>query len=116
MPNFHIHRITHAFHVLPHSSKACRARHVFDLLELNAHLHNAISNHPRVQTHRPSQGVLCLRTRIEAHNKVVADVMCGLQLFRRLGEEESAPVCDTANYPVLLEHDLAGGFGDSGVY
>ena len=43
-------------------------------------------------------------------------MVCGLQLFRRLGEEEGAPVCDAADYAVLLEHDLAGGFGDSGVY
>lgn len=43
-------------------------------------------------------------------------MVCGLQLLRRLGEEESAPVGDAADYAVLLEHDLAGGFRDSGVY
>jgi hypothetical protein len=57
--------------------------------------------------------VLRLWARIEAHDKVVADVVCGLQLFGGLGEEEGAPVCDTPNYAILLEHNLAGGFGDS---
>jgi hypothetical protein len=40
--------------------------------------------------------------------------VCRLQLLRRLGEEESAPVGDAAHNAILLEHDLAGGFGDSG--
>lgn len=63
---------------LKSSPKARCARHVLDLLELDAHLHNAISYHPRIQTHGPSQDVLCLGARIEAHNEVVTNVMCGL--------------------------------------
>jgi hypothetical protein len=39
--------------------------------------------------------------------------VCGLQLLGGLGEEEGAPVGDATDYAVLLEHDLAGGFGDS---
>lgn len=78
MPSSHMHPIIHVLLVLLPSSKAGRARHILNLLELDAHLHNTISYHPRIQTHRPSQGVLCFRTRIEAHNEVVPDVVCGL--------------------------------------
>jgi hypothetical protein len=39
--------------------------------------------------------------------------VCGLELLRRFGEEEGAPVGYTADYAFLLEHNLAGGFCDS---
>jgi hypothetical protein len=57
--------------------------------------------------------VLCARTRIEAHDEVVAVVVCGLEFFRGLGEEESAPVGDAAHDTALVEDDFASGFGDS---
>jgi hypothetical protein len=57
--------------------------------------------------------VLCAGTRIEAHDEVVAVVVCGLQLFRWLGQEEGAPVGDAADDALLVEDNLAGGFGDS---
>ena len=57
--------------------------------------------------------MLCARASIEAHDEVVADVVGGLQLPRGLGQEEGAPVGDAAHDAVLLEDDLAGGFGDS---
>jgi hypothetical protein len=60
--------------------------------------------------------VLCAGTRIEAHNEVVTVVVCGLQLLRWLGEEESAPVGDAADDALLIEDDLASGFGNSTRY
>lgn len=60
--------------------------------------------------------MLCAGARIEAHDEVVAVVVCGLQLLRWLGEEEGAPVGDAADYALLIEDNLSGGFGDSGTY
>jgi hypothetical protein len=57
--------------------------------------------------------MLCARTCIEAHDEVVAVVVCGLQFFRRLGEEESAPVGDAAHDAALVEDDFPSRFGDS---
>jgi hypothetical protein len=57
--------------------------------------------------------MLCARTRIEAHDEVVAVVVCGLQFFRGLGEEESAPVGDAAHDAALVENDFSSSFGDS---
>ena len=41
-------------------------------------------------------------------------MVCGLEFFSWLGEEESAPVGDAAHDAALVEDDFAGGFGDSG--
>ena len=57
--------------------------------------------------------MLRARTRIEAHDEVVAVVVCRLQFLGRLGEQESAPVGDAAHNALLVEYDLSGGFGDS---
>lgn len=57
--------------------------------------------------------MLCARTRVEAHDKMVAVVVGRLQFLRSLWEEESAPVRHAAHDAVLLEYDFAGGFGDS---
>jgi hypothetical protein len=40
-------------------------------------------------------------------------MMCGLQLLRGLGEQESAPIAVAAHNALLAEDDGAGGFGDS---
>lgn len=57
--------------------------------------------------------MLCARTSIEAHDEVMAVVVCRLQFLGRLGEQKSAPVGDAAHNALLIEHDLSGGFGDS---
>jgi hypothetical protein len=40
-------------------------------------------------------------------------MMCGLQLLRGLGKQESAPIAVAADYALLAEDYVAGGFGDS---
>jgi hypothetical protein len=57
--------------------------------------------------------MLRLGARIEAHDEVVARMMCRLQFLCGLGEEERAPVGYAADNAFLLENDLAGRFGDS---
>jgi hypothetical protein len=59
--------------------------------------------------------MLCLGAGIEAHDEMVAGMMCGLEFLRRLREEESAPVGHATHDAFLLEDDLSGGFGDSGL-
>lgn len=59
--------------------------------------------------------MLRLGAGIEAHDEVVACVVRDLKLLRGLGEQEGAPVGDAADDAFLLEDDLAGGFGDSGL-
>lgn len=41
-------------------------RHILNILQLTPHLHQTVPNHSRVQSQRPSHGVLCSGTRIEA--------------------------------------------------
>lgn len=60
--------------------------------------------------------MLCAGTRIEAHDEVVAVVVCGLQLLCWLGEEEGAPVGDATDDALLVEDNFACGFGDSTGY
>jgi hypothetical protein len=58
--------------------------------------------------------VLCLCARVEAHNEVVAIVVGCALLARRLREEESAPVCDTADDAAGCEDLIACCASDSG--
>lgn len=57
--------------------------------------------------------MLCACAGIEAHDKVVAIVVFRLQLLRRLGQEEGAPVCDAANNALVIENDLSSGLRNS---
>lgn len=88
---------------------------VFDLLKLGAHLDNRIPDQTGIKRHCLSQRVLCARTRVEAHDEVVAVVVGCLQFLRGLWEQEGAPVRDAAHDTIPLENNLASGFGDSGV-
>ena len=95
------------------SPKLRSPRYVLDLLKLGAHLDDTVSDQARVQAHCSPQGVLCARTRIEAHDEVVAIVVCRLELLRRLGEQKGAPVGDAAHDTLLIENDFTSCFGDS---
>jgi hypothetical protein len=75
---------------------------IFNLIELRANLDHRVADHARVQTECPLDGVLCLCARVEAHDEVVAIVVGCALLAGGFGEEESAPVCDTAD-------DASGG-------
>lgn len=57
--------------------------------------------------------MLRARAGVEAQDEVVPDVVRRLQLAHGFGQQERAPVGHAADYAVGVEHDLAGGFGDS---
>jgi hypothetical protein len=94
-------------------SKLGHSRHILDVFELLAHLHHRVSDQSRIQTHRSSEGVLCTRTRIKAHDEVMAIVVCRLEFLGGFGKQESAPVGVAAHDALLGENDGACGFGDS---
>ena len=107
----------------PHSSLLIRARtippinlraNIFNLVELRANLDHRVANHARVQTECALDGVLCLRARVEAHDKVVAVVVGCALLARGLGEQEGAPVCEATDDAAGGEDLVAGCAGDSG--
>lgn len=50
---------------------------------------------------------------VEAHDEVVAAVVAELMLADRFGQEEGAPVCDTADDAAGVEDEGAGCAGDS---
>lgn len=58
--------------------------------------------------------MLSFRARVEAHNEVVAVVVSCALLARGFGKEESAPVCDAADYAAGCEDLVACCAGDSG--
>jgi len=59
--------------------------------------------------------MLCLGRGIESHDEVVAGMVCRLQLLRGFGKEVGPPIRYAADNAPLVEHDLAGGFGNSAV-
>jgi len=89
------------------------SRHVLDVFKLLAHLDYRVSDQSRIQAHCAAQGVLCARTRIEAHDEVVAIMVRGLQFLGGFWQEKSAPVGVAAYDALLREDDIACGFGDS---
>lgn len=112
-PRFPPDRIISYTRFSPHLPKLRLPTHILDILKLLPHLNHRVPNQPRIQTHRPPQRMLRLRTRIKAHDEVVSVVVCGLQLLRRLGEQERAPVGVPAHDAVLVEDYGAGCFRDS---
>jgi hypothetical protein len=58
--------------------------------------------------------VLCLCARVEAHDEVVAIVVCCALLASGFGEEEGAPVCDAADDAAGCEDLIACCASDSG--
>lgn len=86
---------------------------ITDLFQPIAHLHHAISYHPRIQSKRSFHRVLCLRARVEAQNEVVALVIFRALLAGWFGEQEGTPVADASDYTARAEDDVACGSRDS---
>jgi len=57
--------------------------------------------------------MLCSRTAVEAHDKIVSCVVGDCVFSHGLGKVEDAPVCDAADYATGVEDDVAGCFCDS---
>src|SRR5690606_6092180 len=67
-------------------------RHACNIFQLAAQLDDAEPNQSRVQTQRHPHAVLCLYSRIEPHDKVMALGVRGLMLPYPLGKEHGPPV------------------------
>nr|POF13708.1 putative glycine cleavage system h protein, mitochondrial [Quercus suber] len=80
---------------------------ILDLLQLAAHLDDAVADHAGVEAERAAHHVLGLGARVEAQDEVVALVVDGTLLARRLGQQERAPVRDAAHHAARAQHDVA---------
>ncbi len=58
--------------------------------------------------------MLRLRRAVEPHNEVMSRMVQGAVFPQRLGQEEGAPVCYTADNAGAVDDDVAGGLGNSG--
>lgn len=72
------------------------ASHFPNLLQCSPHLNHAIPDHPGIQTQSSFYCMLCFRRAVESQEEVVSLVIGGALFARRLWEEESTPVGESA--------------------
>lgn len=85
-------------HVLRASSPLHRSLHILNLLERSSHFDDAAAQHSWINGDGLTHEILRFWRAIESHDEMVPAVLQHLRPHFRFGEEEGAPVGDTADY------------------
>lgn len=89
------------------------ARHSRNLLKRRPQSDDPATNHARIHRRGLVHQLLGARRAIETHDEVMSAVVQHLRPHFAPCEQEGAPVCDSADYTAVGEHERAGGSGDS---